>query len=482
MSLGVKSWAGGRVLVGGSPCKVSSLAPSVQDLVLRLRAAGAAGIPLHTGRDRAAVRVLLDRGFAERAPGSRACESEAGVDIVVPVFNDPVRLRELLATLPTGRVVVVDDGSTDAAATEDVATAVGARAVRHAVNRGPGAARNTGLRYTTAPFVAFIDADCLADPSWPTGLLRHFDDPTVAAAAPRIKPAGNSSSLLERYETTRSSLDMGGQPELVRPGARLGFVPSAALVVRRSAIQPGGFDEDLRLGEDVDLIWRLAEAGWLVRYDPSVTVRHRTRSHLRSWLRRKMEYGTSAPALDRRHRGNLAPVRLSIWSLGTLALVAAGRPWAGAAVQGVPFLLLARRFSDVPNGTVLAARLTGLGLIADAVAVGRVLRREWWPLGVAVLATSPLSRLSRIGAVVMVTPLVLEWAQQGTRLDPLSYAALRFLDDGAYGTGVIASSIGKKSWSTLAPSTNRSRLGTSQVENGFLEQCRMRVNGLRRSH
>ena len=451
MSLGVKSWAGSRVLVGGSPWKVSTLAPTVQGLVLRLRAAGAAGIPLHTGRDRAAVRVLLDRGFAERAPGSVASESAAGVDIVVPVLNDPDRLRELLATLPTGRVVVVDDGSTDAAATEEVATAVGARVVRHAVNRGPAAARNTGLQQTTAPFVAFIDADCLADPSWPTGLLRHFDDPTVAAAAPRIKPDDSGSSLLERYETTRSSLDMGGQPELVRPGARLGFVPSAALVVRRSAIQPGGFDEDLRLGEDVDLIWRLAEAGWLIRYDPSVTVRHRTRSRLRSWLRRKMEYGTSAPLLEQRHAGQLAPARPTIWSIATVTLTLAGHPLIGAAVQAVPFSILALKFRRLPDGTVLAARVAALGLVADIVSVGQGLRREWWPLGAVVILGSAWSSRARVGAAMMLTPLALEWVKERPAVNPISYAALRLVDDAAYGTGVLAASLQHREWRTLTP-------------------------------
>ena len=52
---------------------------------------------------------------------------------------------------------------------------------------------------------------------------------------------------------------------------RVAYVPTAALLVRRAALGDG-FDESLRNGEDVDLVWRLIEAGWRVRYEPAVQV------------------------------------------------------------------------------------------------------------------------------------------------------------------------------------------------------------------
>ena len=451
MSLGVRLWAGGRVLVGGSPWKVSTLAPSVQDLVLRLFAAGAAGIPVSTPGDRAALRVLLDRGFAERAPGPATSAAAEDVDIVVPVLDDAARLRELLRTLPEGRVLVVDDGSADPRVVKSVAQAANARLLRHEANRGPAAARNTGLKQGNAPFVAFIDADCRADRNWPAGLLGHFEDPAVAAVAPRIRPLDGGHSLLERYEDARSSLDMGGQPSLVRPGARLGFVPSAALIVRRAALERGGFDGALRLGEDVDLVWRLAEAGWLIRYDPSVTVRHGTRTRLGSWLQRKKEYGSSAPALEDRHPGNLAPARPSAWSVLTLLLVAGGQPAVGALVQVVPFVILARKFRSVPHGGALAALVTTQGLVADASGIGQALRREWWPAGTVILVTALWSRPARVAALMMLIPLALEWVERRPALDPLRYALLRLVDDAAYGSGVIESSLAIPTVRTLLP-------------------------------
>jgi len=54
------------------------------------------------------------------------------------------------------------------------------------------------------------------------------------------------------------------------------FVPSACLLIRRNCFGDG-FDETLRYGEDVDLVWRLHDRGWLVRYVADVAVTHRAR-------------------------------------------------------------------------------------------------------------------------------------------------------------------------------------------------------------
>ncbi|MFM8894119.1 MAG: mycofactocin biosynthesis glycosyltransferase MftF, partial [Actinomycetales bacterium] len=335
--------------------------------------------------------------------------------------------------------------------------------VRHRVNQGPGAARNSGIEQGSGEFIAFVDADCVVDRDWPHSLLHHFRDPAVAAAAPRVLPLSCDGSLLGRYEQARSSLDMGPRPELVRPGARLGFVPSAALVVRRSIIESSGFDPSLRLGEDVDLVWRLADAGWLVRYDPSVIVRHRSRTRLRSWLHRKAQYGSSAAALQARHPGRLAPARVSLTSLSTLGLVAIGKPLATTIPVGVGYLTLARHLEAVPKGRALAARTIGFGLVADAQSIGRALRREWWPLGALALMASPRSRVARAATATMIVPLVAEWAQSRPPIDPMRYLGMRLIDDAAYGTGVIASSIAARTWRTLMPvvSLPRGRAATT---------------------
>lgn len=446
----VRSWGDGSILIGGSPWRISRLKPAVQDLVRRLSIAGFEGLVLDASMDLTVARLLLDRGFADPLPPVAGPRPTA--EVVIPAMDHADNLDAILASLEPQHAVVVDDGSQNPRAVTAVAMAHGAQLIVHAANQGPAAARNSGVAATASPVVAFIDSDCIAEPNWPAGLLHHFDDPGVAAVAPRIAPVDGNRSVLERYEATRSSLDMGRRPELVRPGARLGFVPSASLLVRRSALGAGGFDEDLRLGEDVDLVWRLVETGWLVRYDPTVVVRHRTRTNPGEWLRRRYEYGTSAPHLEARHPGRLAPAHVSSWNLTTLALVAKGRPVLAGTVTATATAMLWRHVRDLPGSPLLAARTVGLGLLSDSAAIGHLLRREWWPVGVAALALAPRSRAARIAAACMLTPIALEWATERPPLDPIRYTLLRLLDDAAYGGGVIAASARSRTLRPLLPS------------------------------
>src|ERR1019366_5132567 len=109
------------------------------------------------------------------------------------------------------------------------------------------------------------DSDCVPPDDWIADLAGHFADPLVAGGAPRIvaPPRGPAGSVL----------DLGNRPAGVAPMTRVAYVPTAALLVRRAALG-GGFDESLRYGEDVDLIWRLIEAGWRGRYEAGVGGAH----------------------------------------------------------------------------------------------------------------------------------------------------------------------------------------------------------------
>lgn len=87
------------------------------------------------------------------------------VSIIIPVYNEEGAIASTLATVdatmrPTGRVyevLVVDDGSADG--TAQALASSGVRVVRHRANRGYGASLKTGIRATTHPLIAILDAD-----------------------------------------------------------------------------------------------------------------------------------------------------------------------------------------------------------------------------------------------------------------------------------------------------------------------------------
>ncbi len=467
----VTLWRAAEFVTGGSPWRMAKLAPSLRDLVVRLRSAGAAGL-VPPASEAALAAVLVERGLAHPVPGRRPGPHD--VTVVVPVYGRPASLARCLDGLRGVDVVVVDDATPHAAArveVEDLARGHGATYHRLGTNRGPAAARNAGAAFATSGLVAFVDSDCRPEPGWLDVVVPHFDDPRVGAVAPRVRPVEARGTVLERYEAMSSALDMGRRPALVRPAAALGFLPSAALVVRRVAFcgngsrptgAPGhGFDETLRLGEDVDLVWRLADDGWLVRYEPSVAVEHEMRDTWSDWAWRRLEYGTSAAALEARHPGRLAPVRLSPWNAGALALLGAGRPGAAAAAATLATALLARRLRPTGGTPAMAASLVARGLVADAVAVGHAGRREYWPLGVAALATalgrrpSAARTASRLLATAVLGQVAWDWARGPRTLDPLRYTGVRLVADAAYGCGVQAGSWRARSSATLLPRFRR---------------------------
>jgi mycofactocin system glycosyltransferase len=447
----VRFWSNGALLVGGAPWRIARIDPRARPFVEQLRANPRAGSVAVSGLERSVARSLIDRGFAH--PVHDAFESRT-ITVVVPAYGRTAALRRCLETLRNNPVLVVDDCSSDSTAVAATAAAGGARLVRHGENRGPAAARNTGLRETSGELVAFMDSDCTAAPGWLHTLAAHFADPLVALVAPRVLPDTHSGGLLARHEVARSALDMGAMPELVKPGARLGFVPSAAIVVRRSALADG-FDESLRIGEDVDLVWRLTQAGWHVRFDPSVTVTHEARTQPLEWITRRFQYGTSAADLAMRHPEKLAPVRVSGWNVAALAFLAAGRPRTAIVITASASALLLRRLALAPTDALLAPVTVATGVVADAAAIGHALRREWWPVGALCLRYVGRSRAARAGAVAMLAPVAWEYASHRPRADLPRYAALRLIEDAAYGSGVIASAIRRR---TLAPLTPRVRL------------------------
>ncbi len=123
---------------------------------------------------------------------------------------------------------------------------------------------------------------------------------------------------------------MGDAPSEVAPDGAVRYVPAAALVARRRALI-GGFDPDLRVGEDVDLVWRLHDEGWRVRYEPSVTVFHHEPSSWPQLLGRRFRYGTSAGPLAKRHPGRLVPVELRPWPTAAAVAWLTGRRRTGLA-------------------------------------------------------------------------------------------------------------------------------------------------------
>lgn len=439
--------AGGTVVIGGHPARLLRLSPAGGRLVCAWRDGGA--VDPTPGNRRLAQRLIAAGLAHPRLDGPGSWTSD-DVAIVIPTRDRAEPLdRCLNAVGPARETVVVDDGSLDPAAVAAIAGAADAVVVRHERSTGPAQARNAGAAATSAPLIAFVDSDVRPDPDWLAGLIGHFADPRVAAVAPRVNvPAGNGA--VSAYEAVRSPLDLGTEPGLAGPGRRLGFVPAAALVVRRSAFDAvGGFDAGLAVGEDVDLVWRLSAANWAVRYEPSVAVEHPRRGRPRAWLGQRFAYGSSAGALARRHPDTMRHLVIPRWTVAPWVLAAAGRPRAGLLAAAAGTGLVAERLPRVPG-----ARLQLLGFTASAqLRVGRQLLDAAWraypPLVAAGAVAHPRAR--RPLAAGLAVSVGADWITRRPRLDPFRFGALRAADDLAYAAGVWLGCVRARTASPLIP-------------------------------
>jgi mycofactocin system glycosyltransferase len=383
----------GRIVIGGSPLKL-----------FRLTAGGVAVVERIERGESVEPSVLVDRlldaGAMHPVHDAAAHRYTASdVTVVVPVHGE-------VAGVASG-AIVVDDASP---------RPVAGATIRLDTNAGPSGARMAGLANVTTALVAFVDADVVVPDRWLDTLLPHFDDGRVGLVAPRVSSTPGDSAL-ERYEAQRSPLDLGPEPARIRAGTRVSYVPAAAIVVRVDAIRDvGGFDVDVRFGEDVDLVWRLDEAGWTCRYEPAVEVRHPPRPTWRAWVRQRIDYGSSAAPLSRRHPGRLAPARMSGWSAGAWGLAAVGHPLAGVVVGAGSAAALVPKLGDVPP--MVSLRIAGLGNLQAGRLLADAMRRVWWPI---VLVAALRSRRARLIALASLLPL---------------RHAVQLADDMAYGVGV----------------------------------------------
>jgi len=367
-------------------------------------------------------------------------------------------VSRLLTLLSDFHVTIVDDASSNPALLAEIISTFGQSLVRLEENVGPGGARNAGLRSTSRQFVWFIDDDVTVSDALNVAarLFCQFNDPMVSCVAPRVRGTGGDS-LRDKLELRFSPLDMGARPQIVVPGGPVGYLPSACMMVRRSAVG-AGFDQTLRIGEDVDLVWRLHDQGWLVRYLADVVVTHRARTSWSAWWHQRVQYGVSSGELAKRHPGRLAPLRVDPWTLVAWGTVFIGRPSLGARIISVNSEALIERLEDSADEPEHVAReVVAKGMVKSGGPLARAAVRTFGPL-ILLFALHPKLRRRVLALFVVGTA----WRWRKTQLHPLD-VPVAIADDVAYSLGVAKGAIKSRSLATMTPDITKSSVTLRKV-------------------
>jgi mycofactocin system glycosyltransferase len=444
-------WLDPTTLAGGAPYRVMRLTKRGAQIVHTILALGDKhGLT-------PAQRELFDRleagGLVIPPPPEAATVLD--VTVVIPARSAPDPVRRILAVLPPSvAVVVVDDGS-PIPLPGALQSQPNLTILRHASPQGPAAARNAGAASADTTWLLFLDADVQPRPDTLPRLLGFATGRDVAVVAPRVvnRPGPGLASWFE----SSCALDQGPHPANVGQGQPVSYVPSACLVVKTAVFRDaGGFSEEMHVGEDVDLIWRLADHG-RIRYEPSVVVTHEPRTRILAALNRRRFYGTSAASLSRRHPGKVRHADVSVWSLVPWVVAVGVSPPLGAAMAVAAVLAAPRGLPSLEPRH--ARQLAATGQVTAAAGLGRWLIRPLLPVTVALaLAVPPLRRRLALAALAGVADLA--WRshkqmatgsvrQRTTRVAGTVVASL--LDDVAYSLGVWQGALNHRTIDPLLP-------------------------------
>jgi GT2 family glycosyltransferase len=234
------------------------------------------------------------------APAPALLPETPTVSVVVCTYNGGPTLAQCLQSLraldyPDYEVIVVDDGSTDGTPAI-LARFPEVRVVRQP-NRGLSVARNAGLQAARGAILAYTDSDCFADADWLTHLVHHLQRTGAdAVGGPNLTPPDGWLAACVAASP--------GQPAHVLESDQVAeHIPGCNMAFRREAlVAVNGFDPQYRkAGDDVDVCWRLQQAGRWITFAPGAFVWHHRRQTPRAYLRQQAGYGEAEALLLFKH-------------------------------------------------------------------------------------------------------------------------------------------------------------------------------------
>jgi GT2 family glycosyltransferase len=198
--------------------------------------------------------------------------------VIIPAFNRATLIGQTLQSVlsqeaPDLEVIVVDDGSTDG--TPDVVRGFGDRVkLLHQENKGPGAARNLGLKAATGEYVAFLDSDDIWF-RWTAATYRSLIDQHNRPAFIVGKPFVFQTQS-DPLPTAPASLTTEVFADYYTSGDQWRWFSASSFVMRRDLfIAAGGFTDDWVNAEDADAAMRMGVAGKFVQITSPHTFAYR---------------------------------------------------------------------------------------------------------------------------------------------------------------------------------------------------------------
>jgi len=230
--------------------------------------------------------------------------------VVIPCRNSAATLGKTLTAIVTGdrkpdELWIIDGLSEDN--TRQIATSAGARVLSNP-KRHAAAARQIGAQSTKADIVAYTDSDCIPSPDWLSRIEKQFrEHPELGGLGGPVHLTRPVSRVQAYSAATFEAIMNFPATEQLLPGKQMrGTLPGANGAYRSEILHTvGGFREQFtNHAEEIDLQWRLVEAGYKILFDPTIIVEHLGYpSTKRQLIRTNYSYGFASTKLAKHHLG-----------------------------------------------------------------------------------------------------------------------------------------------------------------------------------
>lgn len=249
--------------------------------------------------------------------------------IVIPVYNRPSELSELLESIAGQKgeipyeVIVVEDGS-DITSENVVNQYLDRINIKYCFknNSGPGDSRNYGMQRSSGQYFILLDSDCLL----PDDYLLMID---AALSSEHIDAYGGPDAAHPSFSIKQKAFNYAMTSFLSTGGLRGGENDKRKFQLRSFNMgmsadafkRTGGFAKQ-RIGEDIDLYFRLVSLDLKTRFLPEAFVYHKRRTSWRQFFAQTRNFGAARPILNRMHPGT---AKFAYWlpSLFLLGFIAA---------------------------------------------------------------------------------------------------------------------------------------------------------------
>ena len=248
--------------------------------------------------------------------------------VIIPTFNRADEIKELLnslskQTIPHNHfeVLIVDDGSTDN--TKDVIESIKSRSdlnirTLYQDHKGPGEARNLGMKNAKGKYFVFIDSDCIADNNWLAAYKQEVEQKDVAGF-------GGPDSVLPNFKPVQKAIDYSMTSFITTGGIRghskkkiSKYYPrSFNMGVRADIVKRIGGMGKLRHGQDIEFSNRILSTGESIIKVADAVVYHKRRISIKKFFKQVYNWGVARINLYKIDSKMLEPVHF-FPAIGTL--------------------------------------------------------------------------------------------------------------------------------------------------------------------